>query len=147
MPWHWKYLTEYFLHSKVLYLFFGHCVYVQTTHRLQYYQSIQGSFVLHAYFLLPRSLLWGGILKIGFKRYHVIPYTPPDTSEKSIRIWTGGEARKYGFLPPLNEENTPKESERIIFVIAWYGINICGYWLFNSYIYVFIILIMTIRIG
>ena len=40
-----------------------------------------------------------------------------------------------------------KEAKFIILIITWPGIGLCGYWSLNSYIDVFIILIMNIRIG
>ena len=31
---------------------------------------------------LPHFWLWGGIQNIDFKRYHVVPYTPPNALER-----------------------------------------------------------------
>ena len=57
--WHFKSLTDCFLSYKLLDILFGHCTYVLTAHRLQYYQYFLDPF-LHSIFSSIASLsVWG----------------------------------------------------------------------------------------
>ena len=47
---------------------------------------------------LSHSQLLRGILKIDFKWYHVVQYTPPNISEKSIPTWRYERGSKIRFF-------------------------------------------------
>ena len=60
-------MADYFIHYKLWDILFDYCAYVHTAHRLQCYQSFEGSFILHIFASVASLSFWGEIINIDFK--------------------------------------------------------------------------------
>ena len=115
MCWHCKQLTESFPNYKMdIYCLVTVYMYILNI-KLNTTSCLRANFYFVYFPPLPHSRLSGGILRIDFKWYHVVPQTPPNKPKKIIATWRVKRGAKIQLFSTTKWRKYAKKQQNVSF--------------------------------